>query len=345
MTGVPPRLHPRDSGDAWVEGPDGRRFWGRYGAAGLLVHDERAGVLLQHRAEWSHFGGTWGLPGGARHAGESAVDGAIREAGEEAGVPADALEIAFTSTLDLGYWSYVTVVMRAARPFEPTIGDAESLELRWVPVEEVDALPLHPGFGSAWPGLRSRLGERIQIVVDAANVVGSRPDGWWKDRLGANEALLARLGELARHGIASAEFSRAEESGTSAGFAPSTMPADPAGSPAAPVGRSWPGISVIVEGKAREAEVPAPSTTRVPDAPDSDLVAGLLSVVPADGSGDDTIVATVTRLSATTGAADAPAATIVVTADRELAERVGALGAEVRRPGWLLGLLDDLVVA
>jgi hypothetical protein len=27
------------------------------------------------------------------------------------------------------------------------------------------------------------------IVVDAANVVGSVPDGWWRDRLGANERL------------------------------------------------------------------------------------------------------------------------------------------------------------
>ncbi|MDT4987613.1 MAG: hypothetical protein QOI74_1707 [Micromonosporaceae bacterium] len=27
------------------------------------------------------------------------------------------------------------------------------------------------------------------IVVDAANVVGSVPDGWWRDRIGANERL------------------------------------------------------------------------------------------------------------------------------------------------------------
>ncbi len=342
MTGVPPRLHPRDSGDAWVEGPDGRRFWGRYGAAGLLVHDESAGVLLQHRAEWSHFGGTWGLPGGARHEGESAVDGAIREAGEEAGVPADALEIAFTSTLDLGYWSYVTVVVRAARLFEASIGDAESLELRWVPVEDVETLPLHPGFASSWPALRSRLGERIHLVVDAANVVGSRPDGWWKDRLGANEALLARLAELARRGIESAELDRAGSSETSGEFDPSSTPG---AVPAGPIGRSWPSIAVVVEGRAREAGAPAVSTARVPDAPDSGLVAGLLSVVPAEGSGDDTIVATVAHLLAVPDAADAPASTIVVTADRELAARVGVLGADVRGPGWLLALLDDVAAA
>ena len=34
------------------------------------------------------------------------------------------------------------------------------------------------------------------LVVDAANVVGSRPDGWWRDRAGATERLLVRLGTL-----------------------------------------------------------------------------------------------------------------------------------------------------
>lgn len=31
------------------------------------------------------------------------------------------------------------------------------------------------------------------LVVDAANVVGSRPDGWWRDRAGAAERLHQRL--------------------------------------------------------------------------------------------------------------------------------------------------------
>ena len=146
-----------DSGDAWVEGPDGQRFWGRFGAAGLLVHDLRRGVLLQHRADWSHFGGTWGLPGGARHADETAVEGALREAAEEAAVPADAVRVLFESVLDLGFWSYTTVVAQAVRAFEPHMADVESIELRWVPVDEVLRLPLHPGFAASWPSLRARL--------------------------------------------------------------------------------------------------------------------------------------------------------------------------------------------
>ncbi|MET9286013.1 hypothetical protein [Nocardia beijingensis] len=35
------------------------------------------------------------------------------------------------------------------------------------------------------------------IVVDAANVVGSRPDGWWRDRSGAARRLLERMTGLA----------------------------------------------------------------------------------------------------------------------------------------------------
>ena len=34
-------------------------------------------------------------------------------------------------------------------------------------------------------------------VVDGMNVIGSRPDGWWRDRPGAMRALAEELGELA----------------------------------------------------------------------------------------------------------------------------------------------------
>ena len=33
----------------------------------------------------------------------------------------------------------------------------------------------------------------VTLVVDVANVMGSRPDGWWKDRAGAATRLLAGL--------------------------------------------------------------------------------------------------------------------------------------------------------
>ena len=113
LPGDPRRpLGPRDPGDAWVEGDRGR-FWGRFGSAGLLVHDPAKGVLLQHRALWSDQGGTWGLPGGALHQGEEAIHGALREAQEEAAVPPENVRVLFTSVFDVGYWTYTTVVAEA----------------------------------------------------------------------------------------------------------------------------------------------------------------------------------------------------------------------------------------
>jgi hypothetical protein len=39
------------------------------------------------------------------------------------------------------------------------------------------------------------------VVVDAANVVGSTPDGWWRDRAGATARLRDRLAPLAERGL------------------------------------------------------------------------------------------------------------------------------------------------
>jgi 8-oxo-dGTP diphosphatase len=149
-------LGPRDPGDAWVEGERGR-FWGRFGSAGLLAHDWEKGVLLQHRAVWSDHGGTWGLPGGALHKGEDAVTGALREAFEEAAVPEQNVRVLFTSVFDVGYWSYTTVAARVTEPFEPEIADPESIELKWIPFEDVADLNLHPAFAASWPALSARL--------------------------------------------------------------------------------------------------------------------------------------------------------------------------------------------
>ena len=71
----------------------GAHYWGRSrrggpAAAGAPARRPPA-VLLQHRAPWSHQGGTWGLPGGARDSHETPEQAAVREAHEEAGLPAE----------------------------------------------------------------------------------------------------------------------------------------------------------------------------------------------------------------------------------------------------------------
>lgn len=117
-------------------------------------------VLLQHRAEWSHEGGTWALPGGARDSHESAADAALREANEEAGIRAAQEHVRseqVTASVP-GGWTYTTVIADADEPLA-TVPNRESIELRWVPVADVDALPLHSGFKASWPGLRETLGD------------------------------------------------------------------------------------------------------------------------------------------------------------------------------------------
>ena len=151
-------------GDGWVISDSGVHYWGRYGAAGLLLRaprpDGTAAVLLQHRAVWSHQGGTWALPGGARDSHESAEETAVREAREEAGLLAELLALRATvvtaevSGLGGTHWTYTTVVADAGELLH-TVPNRESAELRWVGEDEVADLPLHPGFAASWQRLRT----------------------------------------------------------------------------------------------------------------------------------------------------------------------------------------------
>ncbi|GAA4820982.1 NUDIX hydrolase [Tomitella cavernea] len=185
----------RGDGDGWAIGPDGRRRWGRHGAAGLLLrapgHGGSPHVLLQHRAAWSHEGGTWSIPGGARDSHEDAVAAAVREAHEECGLPAGRIAVRadLRTAGDDATWSYTTVVADADEPLS-TVANRESLELAWVPECDVAGMLLHHAFDDAWPGLRTR---PLRLIVDMANLVGSRPDGWWRDRAGAAERMLDAL--------------------------------------------------------------------------------------------------------------------------------------------------------
>jgi 8-oxo-dGTP diphosphatase len=142
----------------------GTYHWGVHGAAGLLLrapwHDGTPAVLLQHRAPWSHQGGTWGLPGGALDSHEDAHAAAVREANEEAGLAAELITVhasvvtATVSGPDGLLWTYTTVVADAAELLA-TVPNRESSELRWVPEHRVGELPLHPAFEASWTQLRT----------------------------------------------------------------------------------------------------------------------------------------------------------------------------------------------
>ena len=187
-------------GNGWVRCELGHRHWGRFGAAGLLAYVASGPVLLQQRTWWSHHGGTWGLPGGARDSHESALGAALREAHEECGVPPGAVQQRAVFTDDHGGWSYTTVLAEATEPFAVRSDNDESDEVAWVPSGSVSALALHPGLAAHWAELAAELSP-VTIIVDSANVVGSRPDGWWRDRVGATVRLADQLVSLVTGGL------------------------------------------------------------------------------------------------------------------------------------------------
>ena len=303
-------VDPRESyPDQWAIGPDGTRMWGRDGAAGLLVLDRSRGVLLQLRALWSHHGGTWGLPGGALERGEDAITAAVREAQEEAAVPPEALSMLATSVFDLGFWQYTTVIAEATTRFRAQITDAESAGLAWVSPREVERLRLHPGFASSWDALRPLLGPLPTLIVDVANVMGANPDGWWRDREGGIERTLHLVENRAFHGVPASWFGFDAE-------------------------RVWPDTIAVVEGKAGRQV----SERKVSKRDDSErhlqrearTASGItcgenVEIRAAEADGDQTIVELVESLRS----GDNEARICVVTSDRELTQRVTALGATV----------------
>lgn len=115
------------------------------------------------------------------------------------------------------------------------------------------------------------------VIVDAANVVGSVPDGWWRDRLGAAERLRDALAPLATSGLPGHLVGPVE-------------------------------LVMVVEGAARELTP----------------IEGV-RVEPAPGSADDRIV----ELVAEEGQGRV---CLVVTADRQLRQRLLPLGAVCTGP-------------
>ena len=140
-------------------------------------------------------------------------------------------------------------------------------------------------------------------------MMGSRPDGWWRDRPGAAVRLHAEITALAARSTALAAIDTALAA---------------SGRPVLPGENEPPEFVMVLEGATRAA------AARI-DAASGPGPASRVRVVQADGSGDDAIVGLVREL---------PGRRIVVTADRELRRRCVAAGAEVLGPSWLIGLLS-----
>lgn len=184
-------------GDGWANCDAGHRHWGRHGAAGLLLYHqgEAPHVLLQKRSRLSIGGGTWGLLGGARHSRETPVEAALREASEESTLDPSLVRVHWLDGERHGGWSYETVIASVTSRLDVRPQSFETAEVAWTPAEEVASWRLFPPFADAWERLRGSLFRQV-LVVDAANVMGSRADGWWRDRHGAAERLRDELARI-----------------------------------------------------------------------------------------------------------------------------------------------------
>jgi len=158
LDAAPAAPHPsHGDGNGWVDCACGRRHWGRNGAAGLLLLRPGSGgteVLLQLRATWTHQGGTWGLPGGARDSHESISAAARREAAEETGLDPQAVLDVGHHRVDHGTWSYTYVLATAPADTFAHAANGESDAVEWVLVDEVVTRELHPALAVEWPRLR-----------------------------------------------------------------------------------------------------------------------------------------------------------------------------------------------
>ena len=164
----------------------------------------------------------------------------------------------------------------------------------------------------------------VTIIVDGANVVGSRPDGWWRDRAGAAVRLhdnLAKLAERGHQGIPAAELVASEPAAAAGRDA--THHTEDAG--LVPVT-----VLLVLEGAARAAVPRIAERARAVTGARGARGDGEVQVVSAPGSGDDEIVRQAQQRAGHC---------IVVTADRELRRRCVAAGARVASPSWLYGLL------
>ena len=137
------------------------------------------------------------------------------------------------------------------------------------------------------------------VVVDVANVMGARADGWWRDRAAAALRLCREVTGLARDG--------------------------PAG--------AW---VLVLEGRARDAVAPLEEedpSLAADWAPAEGEGPRPVRLVSAPGSGDDAVVGVVAEAVARDESC------LVVTADRRLRQRCEEVNASVVGPGWLLRLL------
>jgi ADP-ribose pyrophosphatase YjhB (NUDIX family) len=116
-------------------------------SANVVAVNEDGEILLVRRSD----NGNWALPGGAMDLGESLPEAAVRETAEETGIDVEMTGLVgiFTDPRHVILYTSNNEVRQefsvvfAARPVGGTpTTSAETTDVRWVPVQEIDSLPM-----------------------------------------------------------------------------------------------------------------------------------------------------------------------------------------------------------
>lgn len=137
-----------DIGEHWTICAVGHVHWGANGGAGLLlrhiVPGSEARFLLALRSRWVDEPATWGMPGGAIRAGESAEEAARREMREEVGqLPAYHSTGEEVQECD-GGWRFHMFIADVDEMFD-AYSVMETDATGWFTTGEMRTLPLHSG--------------------------------------------------------------------------------------------------------------------------------------------------------------------------------------------------------
>ena len=214
----------------------------------------------------------------------------------------------------------------------------------------------------------------LTLIVDGANVVGSRPDGWWRDRAGAAVRLhdeLAGLAERGAAGIPTAQLATGEAAEAPVGPEQAGIgQADPkqassgqagtrqadtgqagtrqadtgqAGTGHAGTGQAGTGQAGTGQAGTRQADPQTVAVVLVLEGAAKAAAARIAARTAGDGRDRAGDLGTVQVVSAPGSGDDEivrlarsrPGHRIVVTSDRELRRRSVAAGAQVAGPSWL----------
>lgn len=127
-------------------GKDGKKYWGKMGAGIIFTDGEQ--ILLLKRSDNSDYAAYWSIPGGKAKKDELPLDCARRESKEECGYN-NGQRFAHFHTKD-GAHSFHTYLFSVDKPFDVKLSNEHS-DFKWVPLNEVSSMKLHPAFAESWP--------------------------------------------------------------------------------------------------------------------------------------------------------------------------------------------------